>query len=81
MVQNRMGKITINENLCKGCMFCVNACPLRLIRITQRINPGGYYAAEFIDPEGKCGGCTLCAITCPEAAIEVYKKEKVGGKK
>jgi len=76
-----MGKITINENLCKGCMFCINSCPFHLIRITQRINPSGYYTADFIDPEEKCTGCTLCAIMCPEVAIEVYRKEKLGEKK
>lgn len=76
-----MGKITINQNTCKGCMLCINACPSHLIRITQRINPSGYYTADFVDQEGKCTGCTLCAITCPEVAIEVYRKEKHGGEK
>jgi 2-oxoglutarate ferredoxin oxidoreductase subunit delta len=81
MVRNKMGKITIDENMCKSCMLCVNACPSHLICISQRINPKGYYTAEFIDSEGKCTGCTLCAVTCPEVAIEVYRREKVGEKK
>jgi len=73
----QMGKIIISDNICKGCMLCVEACPLRLIRITQRINPKGYYITEFADPGEKCTGCTLCAITCPEVAIEVYRKAGV----
>ncbi len=78
----RMGKIVIDENGCKGCALCVHACPLHLIRISERINPKGYYSAEFVDREGKCTGCTLCAITCPDVAIEVYsEKRKVGGDK
>jgi len=76
-----MGKIIIDENICKGCTLCVNACPSRLIRVTKRLNPKGYYPAEFCDPEGKCSGCTLCAITCPDVAIEVYREKKPGGKK
>jgi 2-oxoglutarate ferredoxin oxidoreductase subunit delta len=77
-----MGKIVIDEKACKGCTLCVHACPFHLIRISDRINPKGYYAAEFINPEGKCTGCTLCAITCPDVVIEVYKeKKKAGGKK
>jgi len=76
-----MGKIVIDENICKGCTLCVHACPLHLICITKRINPKGYYPAEFADQEGKCTGCTLCAITCPEIAIEVYREKKVGEKK
>lgn len=78
----KMGKIIIDEKLCKGCTLCVHACPFHLIHISDRINPKGYYAAEFIDPEGKCTGCALCAITCPDVVIEVYKEKKnSGGKK
>lgn len=77
-----MSKITIAEKACKGCTLCVHACPFHLIRVSDRINPKGYYAAEFVDPEEKCTGCTLCAITCPDVAIEVYReKKKTGGKK
>ena len=77
-----MGKIVIDENHCKGCALCVNACPLHLIYISKRINRKGYYPAEFEDAEGKCTGCTLCAIMCPDVAIEVYReKKKTEGKK
>ncbi len=77
-----MGKIVIDENMCKSCSLCVSACPFHLIRISERINPKGYQCAEFVDPEGKCTGCTLCAITCPDVAIEVYRQRKqAGGKK
>ncbi|UCB61527.1 MAG: 4Fe-4S dicluster domain-containing protein [Candidatus Bathyarchaeota archaeon] len=77
-----MGKIIIDEKLCKGCTLCVHACPHRLIRISDQINPEGYYAAEFNDSEGKCTGCSLCAITCPDVVIEVYREKKnSGGKK
>lgn len=71
-----MGKITIDENTCKGCTLCVHACPFHLIQISKRINSQGYYSAEFVDKERKCTGCTLCAITCPDVAIEVYREKK-----
>lgn len=74
-----MSKIVIDENMCKGCTLCVNACPLHLIRISQRINSKGYYPAEYVDPSGKCTHCTLCALTCPDTAIEICcEKRKVG---
>lgn len=73
-----MGKIVIDEKMCKGCTLCVSACPLLLIRISQRINSKGYYPAEYFDPAGKCTHCTLCALTCPDAAIEVYSEKRKG---
>ncbi|UCH31468.1 MAG: 4Fe-4S binding protein [Candidatus Bathyarchaeota archaeon] len=77
-----MGKIKIDEKACKGCKLCVDACPFRLISTSERINPKGYYSAEFVDPEEKCTGCTLCAIMCPDVAIEVYrKKPRIGERK
>jgi 2-oxoglutarate ferredoxin oxidoreductase subunit delta len=71
-----VGKILINEELCKGCKLCADACPLRLIRIANHINSKGYHPAEFVDPKGMCTGCTLCALTCPEVAIEAYREER-----
>jgi len=77
--ERQMGKIVIDENACKGCALCVQACPLHLIRISERINLKGYFPAELVDPEGKCTGCALCALTCPDVAIEVYRKKKKAG--
>jgi len=70
------GKIVINEELCKGCLLCINACPQKLIVVAEEINSKGYHPAEFVDPKEACTGCTLCALICPEVAIEVFSKEK-----
>jgi 2-oxoglutarate ferredoxin oxidoreductase subunit delta len=71
------GKIIIDAELCKGCLYCVEACPNNLIRESAKINEKGYYPAEP-DPsrDDGCTACTLCAVACPEAAIEVYRDEK-----
>lgn len=71
-----MGKIIIDEGMCKGCALCTNACPLNLIRISSKISSKGYYPAEVNDLEEKCTACTLCAITCPDVAITVYSERK-----
>ncbi len=71
------GKIVITLEVCKGCLYCVEACPNKLIRQAARLNAKGYYPAEFNPSEDSgCTACTLCAISCPEAAIEVYRDEK-----
>jgi 2-oxoglutarate ferredoxin oxidoreductase subunit delta len=66
-----MPKITVNENICKGCEMCVNACPKHIIALDrQRINSKGYHPAKLMEPD-KCTGCKSCATMCPDVAITV----------
>ncbi len=67
------GYIVIDEERCKSCGLCVEACPLGLIRISDRINKKGYRPAEQYK-EG-CTACKMCATMCPDVAIEVYLNE------
>lgn len=67
-----MAKIVIDRNRCKGCGFCVDACPNNLIRIDTKLNAQGYLPAIIEDNEN-CTGCALCAEVCPDVAIDVYK--------
>jgi 2-oxoglutarate ferredoxin oxidoreductase subunit delta len=66
------GKIKIHTELCKGCMYCIDACPAGVISIRKRFNKSGYFAACAEHME-KCTGCAMCAHVCPEIAIEVYR--------
>lgn len=68
-----MAKITVNEELCKGCGMCVNACPKKILELSKdKINAKGYHPASMTD-ESKCTGCTSCAIMCPDVAITVER--------
>ncbi|MDI6889815.1 MAG: ferredoxin family protein [Thermodesulfovibrionales bacterium] len=68
------GMIVIDEELCKGCTYCVDACPLGVIIISDRFNGKGFFPAHPEHQE-KCTGCAICAQMCPEIAIEVYREE------
>ena len=74
------GSIKIDSNLCKGCAFCVEACPNDLIEIGAQRNAMGYFYAVVKKEKGadgkECTGCTLCALMCPEVAIEVYREKR-----
>ncbi len=65
------GTIEIDQERCKGCLFCVEHCPKKAISLSSKLNMKGYFVAEFSD-DG-CTGCAMCAVVCPEVAIEVYK--------
>jgi 2-oxoglutarate ferredoxin oxidoreductase subunit delta len=67
-----MPKITVNEDLCKGCGLCTTACPKKIIALSDKLNKKGYHPAHVIEIE-KCIGCAMCATICPDVAIKVEK--------
>jgi 2-oxoglutarate ferredoxin oxidoreductase subunit delta len=68
-----MPKVTIDENLCKGCELCVEACPKNIIALdASRLNAKGYHPAGVTKQED-CIGCAFCATMCPDCAITVEK--------
>lgn len=71
-----MPGIIINEEYCKGCKLCIEACPYHIIMEASHLNATGYHPVKVKDDEAKCTGCALCALMCPEAAIEVYREVK-----
>ncbi len=72
-----MGRVVINEDLCKGCELCTGACPRHLLALGTSFNRQGYRAVVFEQDAGnerrQCTGCALCAWMCPDVAITVYK--------
>ncbi|MFB3817935.1 MAG: 4Fe-4S binding protein [Candidatus Methylomirabilales bacterium] len=65
-----MAQILIDQERCKGCGQCVQACPQGALAIGGRRNGHGYAAAEVVRPR-HCLGCCLCGIACPDTAIRV----------
>lgn len=68
------GKIEINRERCKGCGYCVEACPKSILVIGKDFNKMGYFVAEITSPED-CTGCASCAEICPDIAITVWREE------
>lgn len=69
-----MAKVIINQNRCKSCYLCIDACPKKCLRKSSKTGATGNYVVEFDESQNKCIGCCSCAITCPDLAItEVYR--------
>lgn len=67
------GKVTFNEEVCKGCELCVFVCPKKIISIqNDKINSKGYSPANITDMD-KCIACGNCAIMCPDSVITVER--------
>lgn len=68
------GKVSFNDEYCKGCELCISACPLNILGLKEKeINSKGFHPA-YVLHEDQCSGCANCAMICPDNVITVYKK-------
>ncbi|MDD3129528.1 MAG: 4Fe-4S binding protein [Candidatus Izemoplasmatales bacterium] len=65
------GRVTFNDELCKGCGLCVANCPTHILyQDMKTLNKAGYNIIRVSEPD-KCIGCAFCAIMCPDSVITV----------
>jgi 2-oxoglutarate ferredoxin oxidoreductase subunit delta len=69
------GEIHVIRELCKGCGFCAEYCPRRVLEISEGFNKKGYHPPAVVNPEA-CVSCGLCELICPEFAIYVKKLDE-----
>jgi len=66
------GKLHIDDEECKGCGLCIEACRPRVISMSEWLNHYGYRTAMYAG--AGCTGCGICFMACPEpGAITVYR--------
>ena len=62
---------------CKGCGLCVEACPPKVIALSERLNRYGYRTATYAG--SGCTACGICFLACPEpGAITVFRARSRG---
>ena len=73
------GLLRVDVNECKGCGLCVEACPPKVIGMSEKLNHYGYRTATYAG-EG-CTACGICFMVCPEpGAITVLRAvSRTGG--
>jgi len=69
-IQIAHGIVHIIDDRCKGCGFCIEFCPQKVLLISTRINSKGYHPPEVI-PDVLCINCGLCTLLCPDFAIYI----------
>lgn len=62
------GVVHVDTARCKGCGFCIEFCPPRVLEFSAEFNPQGYHPPRVARPD-ECTGCDLCGLYCPDFAI------------
>jgi 2-oxoglutarate ferredoxin oxidoreductase subunit delta len=65
--------VTIDQELCKGCLLCIPVCPPKVLEMSTAVNSKGYRYPLLLDG---CTGCELCAKVCPDFCFEVYRRPR-----
>ena len=66
--QKARGRVFITPERCKGCGFCIQFCPRKVLAFSKDFNAKGYHPPVIVEPD-KCVGCNLCGLFCPDFAI------------
>jgi len=66
------GRVDVDIEECKGCGLCVEACPPKVLQLSEELNHHGYHPAQYLGV--RCTGCGICFYVCPEpGAITVMQ--------
>ena len=68
-----MAKISIDKDLCKNCLICVDVCPRKVYVTKDMIEEGR--KVPFPENADKCSCCRVCELFCPDFAITVSEKK------
>ena len=72
-----LGWITILEDQCKGCNYCIEFCPVEALKVSVEFNRHGYYYPVIQTP-GECVNCGYCQLLCPDFSIWSEKEVELG---
>lgn len=67
--------IFIIEERCKGCSYCIEFCPSKVLEPDRKLNKIGIHPPRVKDIT-LCVGCGVCQDICPDFAIYLVDKEE-----
>jgi 2-oxoglutarate ferredoxin oxidoreductase subunit delta len=72
-METTKGKIMIIDARCKGCKFCIEFCPRKVLEQSKTFNEKGYHP-PVVARQDDCIACGFCELVCPDFAIFVEEK-------
>jgi len=67
-------EIHLITDQCKGCGYCIEYCPRKVLEESKEINARGVRPPKVSDIS-KCINCSFCTAVCPDFAIFVEEKQ------
>ncbi len=78
-VRASKGEVHLIEDDCKGCGYCIEFCPKKVLEESNKINARGVHPPRIAHEED-CIVCGFCTAVCPDFAIYVVEKPQSVGK-
>lgn len=72
-VKHPKADIHIIKDQCKGCGYCIQFCPQKVLEESEDINARGVHPPKIVDAN-ECVICSFCTSVCPDFAIFVVEK-------
>ena len=66
-------KVRVLEKYCKGCGYCIQFCPKKVLEAGKKRNALGAFVPVVKDINEYIG-CGICATMCPDAALEIREE-------
>lgn len=64
--------LDVEQDHCKGCELCIEACPRDVLALAERINALGYRPVEVVALD-RCTGCRACYVVCPDLVFTIAR--------
>jgi 2-oxoglutarate ferredoxin oxidoreductase subunit delta len=77
-VKRLRADIHILKDQCKGCGYCIEFCPKKVLEKSNVLNKRGVHPPE-VKKQDECVICCFCSLICPDFAIYVTAKNHEGG--
>jgi 2-oxoglutarate ferredoxin oxidoreductase subunit delta len=73
-VKHPKAEIHLIKDQCKGCGFCIEFCPKKVLEESEEINARGVRPPKIVD-ESQCILCHFCTAVCPDFAIFAVERK------
>ncbi len=70
----RDADLVVIEERCKGCSYCIEFCPRKVLEPSKKLNKIGIHPPRVKDST-LCVGCGVCEEICPDFAIYLVDKK------